>query len=91
MADRGARQPAELDEARDGNAEGRGDEQRPEFRSGEAHTANERHRQYAQAGKENAIEHHVLDAHLVEREAAEVEARAPQATGHKAGAVAEKG
>ena len=45
---------------------------------------------HAQAGKQKAIEHHVLHAHLVERQPAQVEPSAPQGSGQGAGAVAEK-
>ena len=51
----------------------------------------EGHGQHAQGGKEKTVEHHVLDAHLVERETAEVEACAPEAAGDEAGAITEKG
>jgi hypothetical protein len=48
------------------------------------------HRQHAQGGKEEAVEHHVLHAHLVQRQPAPIEARAPEAAGQRAGAVTEK-
>ena len=49
----------------------------------------DRHREHAQAGKEEAVEHHVLHGHLVEREPAKVETRAPKAAGQGACAVAQ--
>jgi len=56
----------------------------------EAATMDQRHRQHAKRGKEEAIKYHVLDAHLVQRQPAEIEACAPQAPSRAAGAVAQK-
>src|SRR5450631_1010824 len=48
------------------------------------------HRQHAQRRKHKAVEHHPLHAHLIQRQPAEVESRAPKATGQRAGPVAQK-
>ena len=66
-----------LDEELDGNAEERGNEQQAGLAPGEPHAAGQRNRQHAQARKQKAVEHHILHAHLVEREPAEIKARTP--------------
>jgi hypothetical protein len=82
-----------LEEKLEGNAEKSAEEQQTRLVGSEPEAAamDEGHGQHAQGGKEKTVEHHVLDAHLVERETAEVEACAPEAAGDEAGAVAEKG
>jgi hypothetical protein len=48
------------------------------------------HRQHAQACEQEAIEHHVLDAHFVQGQPAEIKARSPEATGHRACAITQE-
>ncbi len=91
VADGGVREAVKLDKELDGNAEDGGDEKDANFTAGETHAVQKRHGQQADAGKEKPIEHHMFDAHLIEREAAEVETGAPEASGDRACAVAEKG
>jgi len=85
VADRGSGKAVKLEQKLEGNADEGAKEQQTGFGGGEPEAAamDEGHGQHAQGSKEKAVEHHVLDAHLVEREAAEVEARAPQAGRHK--------
>jgi hypothetical protein len=93
VADRGAGQAMKLEQKLEGNAEKGAEEQQTRLGGGEPETAamDEGHGQHAQGGKEKAVEHHVLDAHLVERETAEVKAGAPEAAGDETCAVTEKG
>ncbi len=90
VAHRGQRQSVKLQQELNGNAEERGDQQRPHFARRQPHAMRGQHRRHAQAGKQKAVEHHVLHVHLVEREPAPVEPRAPQGSGQRARAVAQK-
>ena len=87
----GASQTVELDEKLNGNSKSSGDEQEANLTPGEANPIHQGYRQHSQAGEEETVEHHVLHAHLVERQPAEVETCSPEASGEGAGAVAEKG
>jgi len=91
VADGGEVEALELDEELDGHAEEGGDEQEEGFAAGEADAVKEGDGEHAEAGEEEAVEDHVGDAHLIEREAAEVKAGAPEAGGEGACAIAEKG
>ncbi len=66
--------------------------QQAQFAAGEVKAAAIGHddRQYSQGGKEETVKHHVLDAHLVERQPAPVEACTPEAAGQRAGTVAQQ-
>ena len=69
------------------------DQQQAHLRTCQPHppaAMEQQHRQHAQRGKHKAIEHHVPHAHLVQRQPAEVKARAPQRSGQRAGAVTQK-
>ena len=90
VADRGVRQAVKLNEELDRNAEDGGNEQNANLASGETNPVEQRDGEQADAGKEEPIEHHVLHAHLIQREPAEVETGAPQASGDRACAIAEK-
>jgi len=73
-----------LDQKLNWYAEKGADEQQAQLAGSEPKTAamNEGNRHHAEAGKEKTVEHHVFDAHLVERQPAEVESRAPEAAGY---------
>ena len=88
----GEGEAVELEEELDGDAEGGGEQQEAQFAGGEMEAAqiHEHDRQHAERGEEETVEHHVFDAHLVEGEAAEVKAGAPEGAGERAGAVAEE-
>lgn len=90
VAYRGDGEAVELQQELDRDAECGGDEQQAHLPGGEAHTVEERNRQNAERGKEEAVKHHVFDAHLIEREATEVEPGAPQGAGQRAGSIAQK-
>ena len=91
VADSGACESVELQEELDGNPEKSGEKQKTELAAGEAHAVDEGDGKHAEAGKEEAVEDHGLDGHLVKREAAEVEARSPERSGERAGAITEEG
>ncbi len=92
MAYGGPGQAIELEKKLDGNAEGRGDQQHPNLAAGEAKPApiHQHNRQHGQRGKQKAAEHHILHAHLVQRQPAHVEAHAPETRSKRACAVAQQ-
>ena len=90
VADRGVGQAVELDKELDGNPEGGGDKDDANLACREAYPINQGHWKQADAGKKKSVEHHVLHAHLVQSQAAEVEAGAPEASGYRACAIAQK-
>jgi hypothetical protein len=90
VAHRGQHQAVKLQKELDRNAEGRGQQHGAPLAGGQARAAAEHHGRHAQAGKEKTVEHHVLHVHLVEREPAPVEACAPEGSGQRACAVAQK-
>ena len=90
MAYRGAGQAVELDEELHRNTERGGDEKQADFAACEADPVQQRYRNHAEACKKEAVEHHVLHAHFIERQPAEVEASAPEAPGQRAGAIAQE-
>ena len=79
-----------LNKELDGDAQRRADQHETDFASGQAHPVQQQHRHHAHAGKEEAVEHHVLHAHLVQGQAAKIEARAPQASGQRTSPVTKK-
>ena len=93
VAHSGESEAVELKQELDGNAEGGGDEERPGFGAGETETGavGDGQRQHADRSEEEAIEHHVLHAHFIERKTAPVEARAPEAAGQGTCAITEEG
>src|SRR6202041_325513 len=91
VADGGAGKTVKLDEELDGNAEGCRDEKGANFTCSEADAVEKGDGQHSHAGKQEAVEHHVLDTHFIEGKSAEVKSGAPQASGNSAGAVAEEG
>jgi hypothetical protein len=85
----GEREAVKLHEELEGNAEERRDEKQFQLAAGQAYAVDDRHGQQAGAGKQKAVEHHVLHAHLVHGNTAEEEAGAPQAACQCARAVSE--
>ena len=90
VADGGQGESVKLKQKLDGDAQGRGDQQRAHLSACEMKPAevDQHHRQHAQGSEQKAIKHHVLHAHLVHCDPAEVKPGAPQASGEGAGAVA---
>jgi hypothetical protein len=91
VADGGMGESVELDEELDGDAEGGGDEQDADLACGEANAVEQGYREQAEAGEEESVEHHVLHAHFIEGQTAEVEASSPEASCNCACAIAEEG
>lgn len=91
VADGGEIEPLELDEELDGHAEEGGDEQETGFLAVEADAMSDGDGKHGERGEEEAVENHPGDGHLVERDASEVKAGAPEAGGEGACAIAEKG
>ncbi len=89
VADGGARQAVELEQKLYGDAKRGGDEEHSQLICREAHPVAEQDGKHAKQGKQEAIEHHIFHAHLIEREAAEVETGAPYASREGAGSVSQ--
>jgi len=90
VADGGEGQAVELDQELDGDAEEGRNEQDPPFAEREPRPMGDGDGRHANAGEEKAIEHHGLNAHLIQRQPAEVESCAPEGSGKRTGAVSEE-
>ena len=90
VADGGVGKAVELDEELDGDTKRGRDKNDANLAPCEANPVQEGYRQQAKTGKEEAVEHHVLHAHLVQSEASEIEASPPEGSSNRACAIAKE-
>src|SRR5579863_5544125 len=79
-----------LQQKLDGNKKESGEQHGPHFATRQPHAPDRDHRRHSQARKQETVEHHVIDVHLIERDPAPVESGAPQRCRRSARAVAEE-
>ena len=91
VADSGVREPVKLQKKLNGDSEGGGDEKNAYLGGAEADTVKQSDWEQTDRGEEETIEHHVLHAHFIESETAEVKAGTPEAACNCACAITEKG
>src|SRR6185503_1805419 len=90
MADCCVGEPMKLNQKLNWNAERGGNEQDANFTGGEPDAVKQRDRQKTQRCEKESIEHHVLYAHFVQRQASEIKPCTPETACECACAVTEK-
>lgn len=91
VADGGAGETVELDQKLEGYAEHGGGKEHAQLAALKADTIEKSDRQDAHACEKKAVKDHVLDAHLIEREASPIEPGTPKGASESASAIAEPG